>query len=419
MATPGNSRIEYYQLASAGGGGSSSGGGGGGHSHGGSGGSSDPIALVIWLIAVIVFFVVSHKTKAKTQELARQKKEKVDRQLAIAADSDQSWNSDYIRSGAGRVFGQYQSDWANFNTDNMKAYLSSRYYQHACLMMEAMRGMNRRNVTSVKAPVEVNIENVDDRADNSGDNFTALMSAPVDDQIIDIRNNRLIYQSNYGLSEHWRFVRSGNSWVLDGINPCTADMSTFQGQLRQFAESNNAFYSLDWGYLLLPERGQLFSGGRFGISDINNHVIGRLGDTGHIQLDELIYQIYTYSEYPANETSAIYLIGQISVPKYYDDIVIRRHKSMSGNMRGFEKVELEWGDFNDKFDVYVTRPEQVTTFELLNPQMMERLDAAPFEINIEVVDNTIYFYAPLRNIGLGNYREMLSILQAAYRELKM
>ena len=51
--------------------------------------------------------------------------------------------------------------------------------------------------------------------------------------------------------------------------------------------------------------------------------------------------------------------------------------------------------------------------------MMQTLVDAPFAINIEVIDNAIYFYAPLSRTSAKDYQAMLSVLQAAYRELKM
>ena len=170
----------------------------------------------------------------------------------------------------------------------------------------------------------------------------------------------------------------------------------------------------------MPQSGQLFSDGSMQVSDINNHVIGRLVDTGRAVSDGIIYQIYTYSERPANEGGKVYLVGQITVPKYYGDILIRRRKGLlQFGVRGLREMTTEWADFNKKFQVFATSPEQVTSFELLNPQMMQWLEAAPFEVNLEVIGNSIYFYSQLGNISAKNYATMLSILQAAHRELKM
>ena len=278
-------------------------------------------------------------------------------------------------------------------------------------MMSEMHAMGRRNVSTVNAISALEITNMRDSADDNQDRFVAGISAMLTDQLIDIRSNKLIWQS---------FVRDGQSWRLDGITPYTTELSTRQTEIQRFAQQNGAYYSLDWGRLLMPQSGQLFSDGSMQVSDINNHVIGRLVDTGRAVSDGIIYQIYTYSERPANEGGKVYLVGQITVPKYYGDILIRRRKGLlQFGVRGLREMTTEWADFNKKFQVFATSPEQVTSFELLNPQMMQWLEAAPFEVNLEVIGNSIYFYSQLGNISAKNYATMLSILQAAYRELKM
>lgn len=345
--------------------------------------------------------------------------------LAQSATKDAIWNESYLKNGATAVYRQFQQDWSNFDLKRMSAYLTPHYYKHMVLMLTVMKGMNRRNITTVKSIEAVEIMSMNDYDDDNNDTFVAGFSTELNDQLIDIRDNRLIYQWNTSdeAAENWRFKRKGNTWLLDGINPLTEDVTTRERKIQHFAESAGGYYSLDQGRLLIPERGQLFGGGSFAYSDINNHMIGELADSNHLTSDAILYQIYTYSERPANDGSPIYLVGQITVPKYYEDIVVqRRHGKSKVKIKGLQEISLEWREFNDKFQVFATTAEQVTSFELLNPQMMEWLEATPFEINLEVVDNNIYFYAPMAkadNMGVDEYRTMLDILQASYRELKM
>ena len=135
----------------------------------------------------------------------------------------------------------------------------------------------------------------------------------------------------------------------------------------------------------------------------------------------MIYQIYTYSDRPYNTSKVVYLVGQMFVPKSYGNILLARTDSKLRRTKlfGLTKVELEWGDFNRTYQVYATSPQQVTAFELLHPAMMQTLVDAPFQINIEVINNAIYFYAPLSSTKAKDYQAMLSVLQAAYRELKL
>ena len=150
--------------------------------------------------------------------------------------------------------------------------------------------------------------------------------------------------------------------------------------------------------------------------------IGRMKSTGRIYRDDVVYQIYTYSAKPFYESTSkeIYLVGQLAVPKRYGNILIARRSVFKNPAKhGRIEVSLESSEFNNKYRVLADSVEQVTSFELLHPAMMQVLIDAPFEINIEVIDNIIYFYVLLRNTNADNYAAMLSILQAAYRELKL
>ncbi|MDO4271823.1 MAG: TIM44-like domain-containing protein [Candidatus Saccharibacteria bacterium] len=351
---------------------------------------------------------------------------KVQAQLAQSATSDSIWNEEFLRQGSAKIYSLYQQDWSNFNLANMKTYMTPRYYNHVELMMSALWQMNRRNVVTVREIDSVEIVNISDSVDNSLDMMTVGFSTTLEEALIDTKSNTVISQwlNTDEANEYWRFQRDGNSWRLDGINPLTESERTREQQIQAFANSVNAYYTLDWGRLLLPTGSQLFDYGlQYQTGDINNHVIGKLADSGRTYTDKLIYQIYTYSPLPANAGGPVYLIGQITVPKYYGNIVIRRRKGLfQSKIKGLVEVTLEWLDFNKKYQVFATSAEQVTSFELLNPQVMQWIEAVPFELNLEVVNNSIYFYAPWKNVSTmtdNDYRTMLGILQAAYRELKL
>ena len=79
---------------------------------------------------------------------------------------------------------------------------------------------------------------------------------------------------------------------------------------------------------------------------------------------------------------------------------------------------MEWGEFNDMYEVFASDLEKVTSFELLNPAFMVHLRELPFEANIEVVDNVVYVFAQA-GMSVGNYQALLEILQKAYKEMKL
>lgn len=430
----------FTLLSVAGGGGSSSSSSGGsdfsssGSSSGGSYVNFDPGAIIFFtvvLFGLIIFYNIWGKKISKRQA-------KLSDELNKLAASDKAWNQGQMTLRARNVYTAYQRDWSNLDTQACKEYMTPHYFAHVELMLEAFRNMHRRNNViiggksfSIKdknklsnSPIDqhlaVTVDSFNDAPGKDEDSFTASTIASVTDQLIDTDTNKMLYENEFASFEEWRFKRHGDQWLLDGITPSTATMTVREQQIQQFAANNSAYYSLDFGRLLLPTRGQLFRGSSFTRSDVNNHVIGRLQDSNHLAADGIIYQIYTYSATPANDGGKVYLIGQITVPKKYGDILIRKRKGLVQlGVSGMNEVQTEWSDFNKKYQVLADDVEQVTSFELLNPKMMELLEAQPFEINLEVIDNSIYFYAPLSKTSAENYTTMLTILQAAYRELKM
>ena len=92
-------------------------------------------------------------------------------------------------------------------------------------------------------------------------------------------------------------------------------------------------------------------------------------------------------------------------------------------IRGLQKVSMEWGQFNSRYEVYATSAEQATSFELLNPLYMQKLQALNFEVNMEVVDNILYLYTAIKydatTSNLTEYQTMLDLLKEAFEQMKM
>ncbi len=334
-------------------------------------------------------------------------------ELNNAEQNDSVWNEQTLTDHAKDVFFKYQKDWTDYNTESMKTYLSPYYYKHAALLVYALQLAGRRDNVNSPQIIQATITKVDDSTDNSKDDFIIGFTAKANDQLIDTRDDKTIFTNNNNFSEFWRFHRFDNNWLLDGIQPATANQWSNNPALEEFASSQGFFYSLDMGWLLLPARGQLFGEGKFGVSDLNNHIIGMYKDC--------LVQIYTYNANP-NANNKTYLIAQTNVPKSYGEILVR-HKSgfHPFGIRGLTKVSMEWPDFNKKYEVFASDIERVTSFELLEPVFMEKLEALPFEVNINVVDNVVYLYAGVNsgNSNAANYQIMLDILLKAFQQMRL
>ena len=254
-----------------------------------------------------------------------------------------------------------------------------------------------------------------DDANDQNDCVSVSFVASANDELVDTASGAVLHRDTGEFGEQWNFVRSGDGWLLDSIDQETEDTAQLVASMQQFAAQYDMYFSPDWGRLLLPTRGELFKGGFKG-TDINNHIIGFW--TGN-----LLVQLYTYVADASNTDSATtYIIGQVNLPKSYGGILVERRDSRFLKRfrapSGYKKVELEWGDFNKRYQVYATDENQVTSFELLNPSFMAWLYDQDIKVNIEVVDNIVYLYAKI-STGEMRYGEMMDILQKSHKELKM
>lgn len=341
------------------------------------------------------------------------RKKKVTQALQAASQKDAAWNEADVVARTREVFMAYQRDWTARNTQAMAGYMTARYHQHASLMMAALHQAKRINEVHTPVIEEAMVVNLYDADQNDQDVVTVGLTAKANDRLIDEPTGKVLFRTGSAFTEFWRFRRSQDTWLLDGIEQATRAGWVHNASLEAFAGQHSYFYSPDWGWLLIPKRGQLFGKAKFGVSDINNHIIG-------LYKERFLLQLYTYDPNPKN--AGAYLIAQTNIPKVYGNIVVRRKKWYRwGGPRGLKRVTLEWSDFHKKYDVFASDAEQVASFELLHPLFMEKLEAMPFDVNLEVVDNVIYLYAPQSQDQAADqrYPQMLALLEEAYKQMKL
>jgi cbb3-type cytochrome oxidase subunit 3 len=376
------------------GGGGFGGGGGGGYYGGGSSGGGSWVSFIFFLIiffAIIIFVYRSSKKK-----LLPQSKNRVE------------WPDQTTEQAVSDIYYSFQKDWAELNAESMQAYLSLRYFYNVNLMLLALKAAGRRNtMEDVKListyPIAVN------QTANQGQPPTMIVqiTGQAKDSLVEVTSDTVFYTDTNPFSEYWHFVLDGSTWRLDNIRQVTEQENVLSPAIQNFASTNNYFYSGEWGWLLLPNHGQLFSKANFTTSAVNNHVIGLYKNC--------VIEFYSYL--PNKNERESYTIAQAYLPKSYGDIIVHRKQGLLNiTPHGLNKLSTEWPDFNKKYDVYATTVEQVTSFELLNPSFMEKVEALPFQLSIEVVDNVVYLYTKEQ---LEDYSPMLNILYLAFQEMKL
>lgn len=331
-----------------------------------------------------------------------------------ASTVDSTWNQQRVIDYATAVFNRFQYDWQMMDLTSIQQYTTAEYAKHIGLMLYAMQQMGRRNEMQNIKIVETLITNAKDSANNTEDTVSVAFVANMEDYLIETASGKKLRVSTEDFGEQWNFVRDGDKWLLDSIDQGTEEALLVSDQMRQFARANSMYFSPDWGNLLLPNRGVLFKKG-FNRTDINNHIIG-------YWQGDLLVQLYTYANTSESGVATYYIIGQITLPKSYGGIIVER-KDARAILRlfapkGYEKVTLEWADFNKRYRVYATRPDLIASLELLNPAFMVWLYDQNLKVNIEVVDNTVYLYSGVSR-GEDRYAEMMEVLKRSYRELKL
>ena len=226
-------------------------------------------------------------------------------------------------------------------------------------------------------------------------------------------NRNLFCDHVYSAFEMWHFIYDGNSLKLDGISQSTESDSHLIKSLAEFAKTNNFFYAKDYGRNILPIHGLIFNKTTFSTADINNYLVG--------QWKDCLVQLYSYSPQP-NLPNSYYLVGQISVPKSYNGIIIESTRKKSKPLtipKDYERFSLEWEEFNQKYRVFAKNQDILPTFELLNPKFMAELYDKHLDYTIEVINNVIYLFAEITVIKEPDYVELFNILSLAFKELKL
>lgn len=333
----------------------------------------------------------------------------VKQRLKRAAANDPMWDEAQLVDFAKQTFMRYQYDWSRQDTESMKQYMTEDYHYHASLFIYTLQLMQRTNTVEDIVIDEAVVVQVHDDQNDANDRVTIGITARAKDTLINTAANTAIFTDSNSFTEYWTFARSGSTWLLADIGQATADMDAYNNELAAFAARNKYCYSVDMGWLFIPERGQLFGQAKFGVSDINNHAVG-------LYKESLLVQLYTYAAFNGAQPR---VIAQVNVPKTYGNIIVHRKQSSNINTRGLERIETEWIQFNQQYEVYASNAEQATSFELLNPTYMEQLAALPFAVTIEVVDNVIYLYTDERGTDVATYGIMLDLVHKAFKELRL
>lgn len=368
--------------------------GGGGSGGGGSSGGGGLLGLIIVIPILIILYIQRQARIKKTKE-----------KIAAAALSDKNWDKNLLTQKVEQVFNKFQQNWSDFNIEPMQEYLTDGYYKRMILHLNVLKNEHRRNIVSKTHINSIIFLEAHDSLDNNQDYFMAEINAQAQDILLDEVTNQPLYTDTSAFTEYWIFVRYNDQWKLDLIKQSTENYYSIDSDIKLFAKNNNFYYDPDFGWLMMPNKGLIFNATDFKESDINNHTVGYYRDK--------IVEFYNYIPYKKSNKN--YLVAQTVLPKSYHDILVRKKRWLEFTPKGLTKFTLESNEFNKKFSVYAFPEDQVNSFELLTPNFMEKIYQLPFELNIEIVGNFLYFYTLDQRVS---YTKMLEILSWAFDEMK-
>ncbi len=392
----------HVLIARGGGGGSGGGGGGGGGGSGGGGGGGGPGGPIPFL--VIAFFILASLFIAYLERKHRRERhQEIARTLQTL---DPSWKPEELTKRVDEVFHAFQEAWSALDVKALGAILTEDYRKRIVLELGVLAQQKRRNEMANLKVEDIVFCATDDKSGDEEDVCTVSIRAQATDRLLDTENNKVLYTDREPFEEFWELRKEGGLWKLAGIRQATENPTMVEIQIEAFALKNGFYFDPDFGWLMLPNKGQIFSAASFVNSDINNHVIGWYRQT--------IVEFYTYQP---KENAPNYLIAQAILPMSYKNIVVKRKKWFNPAPRGLRRILLESNDFNKRFCLWAHPEDNVASLELLTPNFMERLYALPFVVNIEVVGQFLYLYTKER--GATQYPQMLEILTWAFDEMKM
>ncbi len=213
-----------------GGGGGFGGGFGGGGFHSGYGGGSggDPTVFFIVVGIFLVIVIVQHVNLARQDEnldfvynpnAVEQKAAKTSKLLEFIAKVDPAFKEDALRQQATSTFVKLQECWEAREYGPMQPLLMPDLYAEHCAQLQGLRHNHEINKLEGLQVQRVDIVNVRYTQQESGREFTALITASAKDYYVDDRDGDFLRgdQDAAQFQEFWTFQWHASTWLLREI----------------------------------------------------------------------------------------------------------------------------------------------------------------------------------------------------------
>jgi hypothetical protein len=198
-------------------------GGGGGH------GKGSWLNLVMLPILLIYSAIITHQVRKKSKAC--------DDLLVRLEKQDPAWHLDSIKHRIAHVFFKVQQAWMARDQNLAKDCMSGAIFEKHKIQTDQMIAEHRKNMLESINLIETDIVDVEDFSDNKKDRFWVYLKGSMIDYTIDDTSNRIVsgQQKPEGFTELWKFIRSGDNWVLDEI-----DQKVSLFKLRKFGATTDS-----------------------------------------------------------------------------------------------------------------------------------------------------------------------------------
>jgi hypothetical protein len=191
---------------------------GGGSSRGGG-----ILNLILLPFIIIYSAIITH--------YARKKNKQAKALISKISQIDKAWNFNALKARIEETFFKVQIAWRDRDQDIAKDYMSERLYKKHKIQTSYMRQKQRRNIMENINLKEAKVVEIMDYIDDSQDSFWVYIVGSMIDYTIDDKTGKIIdgKKINLPFKELWRFIRQGDTWVLDEIdqNVTISDLRDF------------------------------------------------------------------------------------------------------------------------------------------------------------------------------------------------
>ena len=180
---------------------------------GGGGGKGGGIINLILLPIVLIYSaILTHKVRKKNRECLALL-EKLER-------SDPAWDIARLKHRVALVYFKVQEAWQARDQNIAKSYMSPALFDQHKVQTDQMIARHEKNLLEKINLIETDLVDVEDFTDNERDQFWVyLKGSMIDYTVNDLTNERISgKQEVEEFTELWKFIRSGNNWVLDEID---------------------------------------------------------------------------------------------------------------------------------------------------------------------------------------------------------